>query len=242
MNKELEHIIKLYCTKSHRDLNDYLLSKSKDLLISVLTDLLTIYMNDKNSSTLREFITVSVAGYNHLTEKIGYNGFRQDAFGKTINCEAKPKNINTFEFEKYKNGKRKTLPSKLNGGGNFTDYTPNRFEKDKENNPNILVSGFVDGKLIYILEFPFCNSSFLLNLEKKLERWKNKLKGSQSTTGQFLRSADFDFKDYIYATSGSDKEYSKDVKILYLLPKSELKKFENYIVKEFYNYLYENAQ
>jgi hypothetical protein len=41
MNKELTEVIKLYATKSHKDLNDYLLNKSKNTLIAILTDLLT---------------------------------------------------------------------------------------------------------------------------------------------------------------------------------------------------------
>jgi hypothetical protein len=69
---------------------------------------------------------VTLAGYEHKQGKIGYNGFRQDAIipGRTIKCEAKPKNIDTEEFEKFTKGERKTSPAKLNGGGNFADYTP----------------------------------------------------------------------------------------------------------------------
>ena len=52
MNKELAEII-IYATKSDRELNEYLLSKSKNNLIAVLIDLITMYINDKNSSTLR---------------------------------------------------------------------------------------------------------------------------------------------------------------------------------------------
>ena len=36
-----------------------------------------------------------------------------------------------------------TLEKKLNGGGSFNDYTLERFSKDLENNPIILVSGFI---------------------------------------------------------------------------------------------------
>lgn len=77
-----------------------------------------MYINDKNSSTIREFITVALAGYTHKEGKIGYNGFKQDAFitGKTIKCEAKPKNIDTGEFERFARGEKKTKPAKLNGG------------------------------------------------------------------------------------------------------------------------------
>lgn len=121
MNQELANIIKIYSTGSHKELSGYLIGKSKDTLIGMLVDLLTMYINDKNSSTIREFITVTFAGYEHKVGKIGYNGFKQDAFisGKTLKCEAKPKNFDTEEFEKYKRGERKTSPSKLNGGGNL---------------------------------------------------------------------------------------------------------------------------
>ncbi|MBI5683139.1 MAG: hypothetical protein HZC45_08280 [Deltaproteobacteria bacterium] len=172
-----------------------------------------------------------MAGYEHKIGKIGYNGFKQDAFisGKTLKCEAKPKNFDTEEFAKYKRGERKTSPSKLNGGGNFTDYTPARLEKDKrEKGLNMLVSGFVDGKLIYIIEFPFTSPDFIKNLEIKIQKWQKKLKGSESTKGQFLRSADFDYKDFVE---------SQNLKIVYLLNTDELVKYAAYISKGFYRFL-----
>jgi hypothetical protein len=231
MNQELANIIKIYSTGTHQELNSYLIGKSKDTLIRTLLDLLTMYINDKNSSTIREFITVTLAGYQHKGTKIGYNGFKQDAFvsGKTIKCEAKPKNVDAEEFEKYKRGERKTSPSKLNGGGNFTDYTLVRLEKDKkEKDLNMLVSGFVNGKLIYIIEFPFNFRDFLKNLETQIRKWRKKLKGSKSTKGQFLRSANFNYKDFIKCS---------DLKIIYLLNKTELSKYESYIDKRFYKFL-----
>jgi hypothetical protein len=33
-----------------------------------------MYINDKNSSTIREFLTVTLAGYKHKEGKIGYSG------------------------------------------------------------------------------------------------------------------------------------------------------------------------
>ncbi len=236
MNQELANVIKIYSTGAHQELSSYLIGKSKDTLIGILVDLLTMYINDKNSSTIREFITVTLAGYTHKEGKIGYNGFKQDTFvsGRTIKCEAKPKNVDTEEFEKYKRGERKTSPAKLNGGGNFTDYTPARLERDKkERDLNLLVSGFIDGKLIYIIEFPFNSPDFIENLEIKIQKWQKKLKGSRSIKGQFLRSADFDYKDFIKGPN---------LKIVYLLNKSELSKYEPYIAKNFYEFLEEKTK
>jgi len=231
MNQELANVIKIYSTGSHQELSSCLIGKSKDTLIGILVDLLTMYINDKNSSTIREFITVTLAGYTHKEGKIGYNGFKQDTFvpGRTIKCEAKPKNVDTEEFEKYERGERKTRPAKLNGGGNFTDYTPARLQKDQqEKDLNMLVSGFVDGKLIYIIEFPFSSPDFVKNLKRKIQKWQSKLTGSRSIKGQFLRSADFDYKDYIE---------SPHLKIVYLLNRPELPKYKPYISNGFYQFL-----
>ncbi len=231
MNRELADVVKIYSTGTHKELHDCLLGKSKDTLISMLVDLLTAYINDKNSSTLREFITVTFAGYEHKGGKIGYNGFKYDTHipGKTIRCEAKPKNFDTEEIEKFKKGERKTSPAKLNGGGNFTDYTPARLAKDMaEKGLNMLVSGFVNGKLIYILEFPFSCPTFRENLEKHLKNWEAKLKGSNNTKGQFLRSAGFDYRAYID---------SDDLKVVFLLNRDEIEMYKQYISRDFYNIL-----
>ncbi|OYT34541.1 MAG: hypothetical protein B6U87_01835 [Candidatus Aenigmarchaeota archaeon ex4484_52] len=118
---------------------------------------------------------------------------------------------------------------KLNGGGNFTDYTFERLERDKKENPNMLISGFVDGKLIYILEFPFDYPEFNKHLEQQLN---NHFKDGKDKTGQFLRSANFHYKYFINC---------KKLKIDFLLNKEHLKNCKQYIVENFYKFLEENA-
>lgn len=222
MNKELPDILKLYSTGTHEDLSAYLIGKSKDTLIATLVDLVTMYINDKNSSTLREFITVTFAGYTHVEKKIGYNGFKQDSFsGKTINCEAKPKNVDT-------NSKN---PDKLRGYGNFSDYTFARLGKDtKEDGLNMLVSGFIDGRLIYIMEFPFLLPSFVECLNAQL--WR-RFPGGKDIKTEYLRSASFDYRAFINCES---------LKIDYLANKDELYKYRQYIVKDFYYFLMAKAK
>jgi hypothetical protein len=96
---------------------------------------------------------------------------------------------------------------------------------------NVLVSGFVDGKLIYILEFPFKCESFVSKLKKQLNKaFVENQEGRKK--GQYLRSANFDFKDYIDC---------EDLKVVFCLSKSELKKYKNYIVRDFYEFLTEVA-
>lgn len=226
MNQDLIQLIKLYTTRDHKEVNGFLIDKSKDNLIALINDLLTIYINDKNSSTIREFITVELSGYRHSTKKIGYNGYKISSSigGEPISCEAKPKNFASEEYYAFKNKERKTSPSKLNGGGNFTDYTLARFKKDKSAKLNMLISGFVDGKLIYIIEFPFNSKDFVKNLEKQL----NKKFPDGDKTSEYLRSAQFDFKTFIE---------EKGLKIIYLLSKDNLKTYQEFINKNFYQWL-----
>jgi hypothetical protein len=151
MNKELAEVLKIYSTKTHQEFTSRLINSSKETIISLFTDLLTMYINDKNSSTIREYLTVILAGFEHSEGKIGFNGFKQNSIvgGQPLYCEAKPKNINTNDFH----NPNKKSKRKLNGGGNYTDYTWARFEKDKLENPNLLVSGFVDVLLLFRLPF-----------------------------------------------------------------------------------------
>lgn len=237
MNKDLIEVIKLYSTASHKELNNFLLDKSKDNLIAILNDLLTLYINDKNSSTIREFITTTISGYIHNENKIGYNGFRQITLNsENINeyCEVKPKNIitNTNDL----NNVNKKSKNKLNAGGNFTDYTWERFDRDLNANLNMLISGFVDGKLIYILEFPFSNQSFINKLQLQLNK---KFPNRQRNKNDYLRSANFDFKDFMF---NENNEKNNNFKINFLLTKQELENYKNYFNKKFFDELLKYAK
>lgn len=218
MNQDLAQIVIYYATKSHKELNELLLNKSKDNLISSLTDLLTAYINDKNSSSLREFITVVLSGYQHNPKKLGYNGFKQNSTigGSAIACEAKPKNIQTDGYDQ-----RKTKP-KLNGEGGFNDYTIERFKKDTKENLHILSSGFIDGELQYILEFPF------IVVTKQLKKQLPK----QRTIGTYTRMASFNFSHY---------EKSSKIKIIYL-NKQTIEKNKKYFNKNLYLFLIKNTR
>ena len=208
MNKELDEIIRVYATKDHKAVSNLLLGRSKNAVAASLIDLLTIYFNDKNSSALREYILVTLSDFTPNEEKIGYNGYRQSGIGGgTVHCEAKPKNINTND------GKN----TKLNGGGNFTDYTFGRFRKNKRDNPLMIVGGFIDGKLLYIFRFPFRSKSFTDALNAKLlKRFPN----GKDIPNEFLRSATFSLGDYknirgleteVFVSSTELKKYKKHI-------------------------------
>ena len=74
---------------------------------------------------------------------------------------------------------------------------------------------------------------FCRKLRKANKKWQTKLKGSKTLKGQFLRSANFDYRHFIKC---------EKLKIIYLLTKKELKKYKEYISKEFYEFLLKKAR
>ena len=177
-NEDLERILDVLFTNPQQ-LPSLLQGMSKDVLEYCLQDVLIRYANDVNSSTLRELITIRKAGYKPqpARTKLGYNG--ETPRGSP--CEVKPVNI------------RSETGNKLNGGGNFSDFTHERLARYQEDNVVMLVSGFFEGRLMYILEFPFSHFPFVERLRQQLLRYFTK-KGRKP--GQFLRSAQFSFKHY----------------------------------------------
>ncbi len=211
MNETLLKAIQLYATATSDELLRFLNGLSKPTLIGLFTDLLTFYMNDKNSSKLRELITAVISGYEFSTEKLGYNGYKTVApDGVKVFCEIKPKNIDNCNKKK------------LNGGGSFNDYTPERFEKDLKENLNIVVSGFVRGKLVYILEFPFACLKDCIELKLK----KRFGESMHRRSGEYLRSASFSFKNY---------KNCPRLKAVYVNPK--ISQFEKCLSRELYSFL-----
>ena len=222
MNEDLIQLIKDYATGAHGQIHANLLAKSKDNLISILIDLLTIYYNDVNSSAMREMAVALLAGYQPNREKLGYNGFRHDALtGETEYCEIKPTNIRT-------DSTRRTA-RKLNGGGNFTDYTWGRLAANTQNNPAMLVAGFVDARLVYIFHFNFNEAGFVARLTEQVAR---RLPDGDAS-GQYLRSASFTFQHYKNADS---------LETFCFVSRNELQALRQHITGEVYNHLRRLAQ
>lgn len=185
MNEDLRQLIQDYATNQHSEISASLVNKSKDNLIGMLLDLMTLYYNDLNSSTLREMVVALLSGFTPSTEKLGYNGFRQAALtGATEYCEIKPKNVRTNSTAKTK--------SKLDGGGSFNDYSWQKFERHKDENPTMLVAGFINGQLIHIFQFNFNTPQLTSRLDHQLRRYFP----DGDRPGSYLRSASFTFNHF----------------------------------------------
>ncbi|MGI9461673.1 MAG: hypothetical protein ACR2NY_03765 [Alphaproteobacteria bacterium] len=208
MDKLLADVVKDYSLgKSNfiKKLNTY----SKENLNKILSDIITHYFNDKNSSYLREYITAIMAGYTPSNAKLGYNGYKTNG-GEITACEIKPANClsNSSQIRK------------LRGSGNFSDYTWARFAKDKKANPMILISGFVDGILVFILEIPFASKGICDRLERQLKR----ILPNGDMPRNYVRSAQFTYKDYL---NNAKKKYLTN----------DINKFKNYFTKKFFDEL-----
>lgn len=188
------------------NLSSVLEGMDKKDLIKCLIDILQRYANDVNSSALRELFTLIKAGYIPTPGKLGYNGKSSSG----IPCDVKPINVRS-------DSKRKR---KLNGGGNFSDFTYERLERFFKDDTIMLVSGFVDGRLMYILEFPFPL------LKGEIKRQLDKFFTKPRRSGEYLRSASFSFKHY---------KGSSELKIIYVAP--NLGDFKDFITRDLYSFL-----
>ncbi len=225
MNQTLEHFIITYATASRTTLQQEMAKVSRATLEASFVDLLTIYLNDSNSSTLREWLTLRIAGYQPLEGKLGYNGYRllgpQGREGKLV-CEAKPKNVRRRE-----NGE---IKRRLDGGGNFSDYTPERWHKDSKNQVQMVLSGFAEGRLLYVIEIPFtCIETRLREtLQRKFPDWnpESEIGTWQRPANTFLRSASFNFKHY---------KDCPDIKLHYCAP--NISAFADFLNRGFLEFL-----
>jgi len=165
----IQETCSVFMTKNEEEFSQFLEGKNHAIL---LRELIEMYANDKNSSFLREMVTCSTAGYTHNIKKLGYDGGSTE---KPI--EVKPQNI------------KSTGKIKLNASGNFTDFTWRKFKKCGEDNVTMLMSGFIDGKLMFIIEFPFNDPIFKNHLQSKLQKFLPK--GDE--INRYIRSCNWSF-------------------------------------------------
>jgi hypothetical protein len=134
-------------------------------------DLLDSYLNDLNSSRLRQDITCFVLGLKTNEKKLGY-----DSNGTCD--EVKPKNVSSKTSKK----------NKLDCGGSYSDLTHKRHEKYVTDNAIIHISGFVDGHLMYIVKVPY------VDLQQHFKKILDDKLPNGDLPNRYVRSASFGFK------------------------------------------------
>tara|TARA_R100001510_G_C7546104_1_gene131693 strand:+ start:63 stop:647 length:585 start_codon:yes stop_codon:yes gene_type:complete len=170
---------------------------------SIIYDLLDEGFNDSNSSKFREDSTNYLSNREASEGKHGYDVDDE-------NIEIKPKNF--------------TGKTKLNAGGQFTDFTWARDKKYSDDNVTMSVSGFNNGKIVFILEFDYNHPTFRKRIQEQLKR----LLPNGDEPNKYVRSASFSYKHFEDA----------DIKVIYVSP--SIKKHKHTIVKNLYNFLKNN--
>jgi hypothetical protein len=135
------------------------------------SELLDSYLNDLNSSRLRQDITCHVLGLKVNNNKLGY-----DSDGS--NDEVKPKNISSKSVKK----------NKLDCGGGYSDLTHKRHKKYIIDNAIIHSAGFIDGHLMYIIKVPY------VDLQEHFQRILDDKLPNGDLPNRYVRSASFGFK------------------------------------------------
>ena len=178
---------------------------------NIIKQLVDTIMNDKNSSTARELAILQESKYNHLEGKLNYDGYKDNEF-----VEVKLRNLDT-----------NNVRSRLNGEGNYTDYTWERFKHHLNDNPTLLVGGFIDGRLIYIFKFKYSSEGFINRITERLTSYFGNI-DNERIPNHYLRSLSFNYS-----------HYKDDAELIYVAPKDVLEANKQYINKELYGELAE---
>jgi hypothetical protein len=163
MKEDLTNLIVLY---SKGELSkETIIETHGDMFMSLLES----YINDSNSSTLRETITCKMVGLETTGKKLGYDS-------KLTNEEVKPKNVKI-------GGKKK-----LDGHGSYSDLTHSRHKQYINDNVIIHVSGFLNGLIIYIIKVNY------RDLAQHFQNRLDKLLPNGDETNKYVRTAYFTYK------------------------------------------------
>tara|TARA_R100000152_G_C6767595_1_gene192852 strand:- start:853 stop:1677 length:825 start_codon:yes stop_codon:yes gene_type:complete len=181
-------------------------------------------MNDKNSSTLREQVTLDLLDdYVDIPGKHFYDGYNSST---KVYGEVKPVNS-----------------GKLDGGGGITDFASEdnikRLIKDhylwSNDRLNMIVSGFVNGRIVYIIEFPYSYKPFSQSLiDYSFDRFEGKtkedVKNGNSRQGKSTRVFNFNYNDY---------KDCPDLKIRFI--NEDISDYESNLTKPFFKFLMDNV-
>jgi hypothetical protein len=163
------------------------------------SDLLDSYLNDLNSSRLRQDIACHVLGLKVNDNKLGY-----DSDGS--NDEIKPKNISSKSLKK----------NKLDCGGSYSDLTHKRHAKYIIDNAIIHSAGFIDGHLMYIIKVPY------IDLQEHFKKILNDKLPDGDLPNRYVRSASFGFKQIKNCPNAEVEFVRSDIENYYLFIGKEL--------------------
>ncbi|MBI4201739.1 MAG: hypothetical protein HY532_01310 [Chloroflexi bacterium] len=113
LSEALQDVLRHFFTE-HAQFKEFLQTIEHQALEEHIIGILNVYANDKNSSTLRAYISLALAGYTPSLKKHEADG-QKTVEGISYLAEAKPRNYDPEQDEE--NGDNKpSKPRKLNWG------------------------------------------------------------------------------------------------------------------------------
>jgi hypothetical protein len=173
-----------------------------------------------------EIHTVTMAGFIHNPQRFGFDGF-DDV--RKMYCEVKSssKIINKELLRKFSAGllnqRNEFIDSPFDGRGVFSLFTHEAYVRYMTEDVNMLISAYINGVLMFIIEFPFRHSTFEGHVKRMLERsLPNGDKPGRAKTISFGYNQ---YKD------------CNDAKLIFLTHEANLKILKGSCSKHFYAYL-----
>lgn len=173
-----------------------------------------------------EIHTVTMAGFIHNQNRHGFDGF-DDV--RKMYCEVKSssKIINKELMQKIAFGqitqRNKFIDNPIDGRGVFSLFTHEAYQRYMIEDVQMLISAYINGVLMFIIEFPFKHLMFSSHVKKILERsLPNGDKPGRAKT------ISFGYNQYKDCT---------DAKLVYVTNEANQKILKGSCSKHFYSYL-----
>jgi hypothetical protein len=173
-----------------------------------------------------EIHTITTAGYVHNPAKFGFDGY-DDVTGVFCEVKSSSKIINKELIKKFIAGKiaqrNEFIDNPIDGRGVFSLFTHEAFDNHLKNDVIMLVSAYINGVLMFIIEFPFKYKTFQDHVKRMLERTlPNGDKPGRSKTISFAYTQ---YKD------------CREVRLVYLTGEENMKILKGSCTKHFYSFL-----
>lgn len=173
-----------------------------------------------------EIHTITMAGYIHNPAKFGFDGY--DDVGE-IYCEVKSssKVINKDLIHKFDSGliskRNEFIVNPIDGRGVFSLFTHESYQNYIKHEVKMLVSAYINGVLMFIIEFPFKHERFKNHIKRMLE--KSLPNGDRPGRSKTISFGYSQYKD------------CRDARLVYLTGECNHKILKGACSKNFYNYL-----
>lgn len=173
-----------------------------------------------------EIHTVTTAGFIHIADRHGFDGF-DDIRGMHCEVKSSSKIINKELLRRFAAGqivlRNELIGNPIDGRGVFSLFTHEAYMRYVESDVRMLISAYINGVLMFIIEFPFRHPTFRGHVKRMLERsLPNGDKPGRAKTISFGYNQ---YKD------------CDDARLLYITKDENLRVLKGSSTKHFYSYL-----